>query len=136
MENVDKDVAAMLSSLKKYDKLAESVAPVLMGKVLEKKDGKPEWLEKAEKKAEEKDSKEKVDEEEKNPWMDLAKKDDKKDGKTTKTKTGLKHEKDFDAKKDKKEDDEKDDLDEGVDPEVLEWMKRFANLGNMKGYGR
>jgi hypothetical protein len=24
----------------------------------------------------------------------------------------------------------------GVDPEVLEWMSRFAKLGNMKGYGR
>lgn len=29
MENVDKDVAAMLASLKKYDKLVESVSPVL-----------------------------------------------------------------------------------------------------------
>lgn len=32
MENVDKDVAAMLASLKKYDTLKESVAPVLAAK--------------------------------------------------------------------------------------------------------
>ena len=144
MENVDKDVAAMLNSLKKYDKLVESVAPVLGMKTLgEKKDGKkPEWLEKAEEKAEKKegkDKKEKVEEDgEDNPWKNLAKKDKKEDGKTTKTKTGLKHEKDFDAKSNKKDEkeDEKDDLDESADQEVLEWMKRFASLGNMKGYGR
>jgi hypothetical protein len=34
MEKVDKDVAAMLSSLKKYDRLVESVAPVLGMKTL------------------------------------------------------------------------------------------------------
>lgn len=34
MENVDKDVAAMMESLKKYDKLVESVAPVLGMKTL------------------------------------------------------------------------------------------------------
>jgi hypothetical protein len=58
MENVDKDVAAMLASLKKYDILKESVAPVLGMQTLgEKKGGKPEWLEKAEKKAEKKEDK-------------------------------------------------------------------------------
>jgi hypothetical protein len=56
MENVDKDVAAMLSSLKKYDMLKESVSPVLgMVTLGEKKGEKPEWLEKAEKKAEAKE---------------------------------------------------------------------------------
>ena len=45
MENVDKDVAAMLQSLKKYDKLVESVAPVLGMKTLgEKKGDMPPWL--------------------------------------------------------------------------------------------
>jgi len=45
MENVDKDVAAMLNSLKKYDMLTESVAPV-MGMVTlgEKKGDKPDFL--------------------------------------------------------------------------------------------
>lgn len=145
MENVDKDVAAMLQSLKKYDKLVESVAPVLGMKTLgEKKDSKkPEWLEKAEKKAEGKNGKkEKVEESEdedekgdKNPWKDLAKKDsDKtsKGGSVTKTKTGLVH-KAGDKKDDKKD---KEDIKEGADQEVLEWMSRFAKLGNMKGYGR
>lgn len=32
MENIDKDVAAMLGNLKKYDKLVESCAPVLMAR--------------------------------------------------------------------------------------------------------
>lgn len=40
MEEIDKDVAAMLRSLKKYDMLAESVAPVMMArpKVVESED--------------------------------------------------------------------------------------------------
>ena len=42
MENVDKDVAAMLQSLKKYDKLVESCAPVLGMKTLNEK--KPDFL--------------------------------------------------------------------------------------------
>lgn len=114
MENVDKDVAAMLQSLKKYDKLTESCAPVLMArpKLVNEEDDKKEG----------------------NPWRDLAKKDDTKDSKTIKTKSGLKHEKDFDAKDDKKDD--KEEMNEGADTEVLAWMKRFAALGNMKGYGR
>jgi hypothetical protein len=138
MNNIDKDVAAMIASLKKYDKLTESVAPVLGMRTLGEA-GKPEWLEDAEKKAEKKegkaDKKEEVkEEEEKNPWRDLAKKEDKK-GKVTKTATGLKHEKNYDAKEDKKDDEELDES-ASADQDVLTWMKRFANLGNMKGYGR
>ena len=143
MENVDKDVAAMLSSLKKYDILKESVAPVLgMRTMNEKKtpdfpdidkDGdKKESIAKAAK------DKEEVDEsEDKNPWEKLAsdKKDDdaktsktSKGGTVTKTEKGLVH----------KAADKKDDVKEAVaaDEEVLAWMGRFAKLGNMKGYGR
>lgn len=140
MNEVDKDVAAMLNSLKKYDMLAESAAPVLgMVTLGEKKkpdadgDGVPDW---ADKKPGE-DDHEKVDEEG-NPWEKLAKKDDeKKEGETSKThkggtvtqtKSGLQHKGTYGG--------EKDSVKEGADPEVLEWMQRFANLGNMKGYGR
>lgn len=42
MENVDKDVAAMLATLKKYDKLVESSGPVLGMKTLNEK--KPDFL--------------------------------------------------------------------------------------------
>jgi hypothetical protein len=107
MENVDKDVAAMLQSLKKYDTLKESVAPV-MGMVTlgEKKGGKPAWLQDAEEKAEGKEVK--------------------KSGKDS----GLK------AKKEDKKDEKIDETTESADQEVLTWMKRFASLGNMKGYGR
>ena len=147
MENVDKDVAAMLNSLKKYDILKESVAPVLGIKTVNEKKGKPEWLEDAEKKAEKKDDKKdsgesdseggEIDEsteEEKNPWEKLAKgdKEDKKSdvgkshktskgGTVTKTDKGLKHVK---------------ESSEVADPDVLEWMNRLSKLGNMKGYGR
>lgn len=44
MENVDKDVAAMLQSLKKYDMLAESVAPVLGMKTVTMEKSKPDFL--------------------------------------------------------------------------------------------
>lgn len=113
MENVDKDVAAMLNSLKKYDMLKESVAPVLgMVTLGEKKGGKPEWLENAEKKAEKKAGpadKDETDgegsdldedtEQGRNPWEKLAtdKKDDEKTstthkgGTVKKTETGLTH---------------------------------------------
>ena len=203
-KNIDKDVAAMLSSLKKLDKLTESCAPVLMARpklVNEEDKHKPEWLEKAEKKAEKKE--EVKEDAEDNPWKKLAKKEEPSShsGKTVKTSSGVRHEHDYDAKDDKKGniDGDDDDLEEavrgitngpsgnhlpvnqasrdaiakgiksnretnrmtgnnkgidsgkgtydgpdvstmrtneGVDPEVLEWMNRFAKLGNMKGYGR
>ena len=73
MENVDKDVAAMLESLKKYDILKESVAPVIGMKTLgekakpdfldvDKDDDKKEPFKKAVKDKEEKEDKEKVEE--------------------------------------------------------------------------
>jgi hypothetical protein len=136
MENVDKDVMAMLKTLKAYDKLTESVAPVLMARPVLAEKGKPEWLKDAEEKKEgDSDSEggELDEEKEENPWMKLAsdKKDQEKSSKThkggtvTKTEKGLVH-----KAADKKE------VNEGADQEVLEWMKRFSKLGNMKGYGR
>ena len=127
MENVDKDVAAMLKNLKKYDTLVESCAPVLMARP------KPYVAEEKE----EDDEDDKKDDKKKNPWEDLGKDDEDdeeeaqpgdettthKGGKVTKTKTGLVH----------KKVDESTDV---ADPEVLEWMSRFSKLGNMKGYGR
>ena len=143
MENVDKDVAAMLSSLKKYDILKESVAPVLGMRTMNEKK-KPDFPD-IDKDGDKKESiakaakdKEEVDEsEDKNPWEKLAsdKKDDdaktsktSKGGTVTKTEKGLVH----------KAADKKDDVKEAVaaDEEVLAWMGRFAKLGNMKGYGR
>jgi len=137
-KNVDKDVAAMLASLKKLDKLTESCAPVLGMRTLGEKTGKPEWLEDAEKKAERKEGKkadkediEEGTDEDNNPWKNLAKKDEK-NGKTTKTATGLKHEKDYSAKKDKEEDKEDKEDKEDIDEDIMSWTKRFAALdGNI-----
>lgn len=97
MENVDKDVAAMLESLKKYDILKESVAPVIGMKTLGEK-AKPDFL-------------------------DVDKDTDKKEPFKK-------------AVKDKEEKDDKEKVDEGADSDVIAWMKRFAKLGNMKGYGK
>lgn len=120
MENIDKDVEAMLNSLKKYDKLKESVSPVLgMVTLGEKKGGKPDWLENVEKKAEKKEGKAED--------SDESKKDAKED-------KGFKP-----FTKGEKKDDKKEDVKEAAgeaDPDVIAWMSRFANLGNMKGYGR
>lgn len=124
-KNVDKDVAAMLQSLKKYDILAESVAPVLMArpKLVELKDPNIE------------DDLEDVELEEdshlkggkKSEWSD----NDKDIFKGTAEKVTDKVKNAF-KPKDKKDDKEK--VEEGADPEVLEWMKRFAKLGKMSGY--
>jgi len=51
MESIDKDVQAMLNSLKKYDKLNESFHFSTLN------EKKPEWLEDSEKKAEENEDK-------------------------------------------------------------------------------
>jgi len=127
MENVDKDVAAMLESLKKYDILKESVAPVLGMKTLgEKKEKVEEYYYYKDPKNNKGDAFDKAED-------DAAKK--------------KKKEQDLDWKKHKKgklkedetEDDKEDDkekVDEGADTEVLDWLKRFSKLGNMKGYGR
>jgi hypothetical protein len=140
MENIDKDVAAMMASLKKYDILAESVAPVLAPRNLaEKKGGKPEWLEDAEKKAEDKDE---ADD-------SVMEKDEGKhnNGKTTGFKAVAKNAaKEYGSKEAgervagavhaKMKAAGKLEEDSGPDQEILDWMKRFSKLGNMKGYGR
>lgn len=177
MENVDKDVAAMLNSLKKYDRLVESIAPVLgMVTLGEKKGGKPEWLEDAEKKAEKKEGKGgedesdseggEIDESEdldekwggdthlnpKKKGMFKGKNKSeleselshlKKSGPHKKGSADYTKEKELNfairAKSGWKEGSEVDNsemIEEQADPEVLEWMKRFASLGNMKGYGK
>jgi len=99
MENIDKDIEAMLENLKKYDILKESVSPVLgMVTLGEKKGELPPWL----------------------------KKDGDKDDKSNKDD---KEEKSNEA--DKSDKDEKKEVDEGADPEVIAWMKRFDKLGRL-----
>jgi hypothetical protein len=138
MENVDQDIQTWLGRFKAYDELRASKAPVM-----EKKKAKPDFLDvdkdgnkkESWKKAEKDKAKDEVKEsDDKNPWEKLASgdKDEKKEkvgdshktakgGTVTKTEKGLKH--------------VKEDVQE-ADQEVLEWMSRFAKLGNMKGYGR
>lgn len=112
MENVDKDVAAMLQSLKKYDMLAESVAPVLgMRTVTMTEKAKPDFLDVDKDKNKEEPFKKAVKDKEKKE-VDEAKKE----------------EDDVDS--------EGGQIDESADLDVLNWMSRFAKLGNMKGYGR
>lgn len=113
MENVDKDVAAMLQSLKRYDMLAESVAPVLGMKTMTMTEkAKPDFL-------------------------DMDKDGDKKE--PFKKAVHDKEKKEVDESK-KEEEDEVDSeggqIDEAADADVISWMNRFAKLGNMKGYGR
>ena len=135
MENVDKDVAAMMKSLKKYDMLVESCAPVLMARP------KPYVAEKKEIEEDDVEEKDEVEESGK-PWeadkeeKKVEKTGDKakthKGGEVTKTEKGLVHKGTYGSDKKK----EKEEVEESADPEVLAWMKRFASLGNMKGYGR
>jgi hypothetical protein len=148
MEKVDKDVAAMLNSLKKYDKLNESVLGMVtlsMAKpklVSEEKDffHNPNVPANKQLKAPPKevnlDEDNLPDEEEleesgpdksKVPaflrkekggdWKTSKDDLDKEENKSPTTKKGLE---DLKAKKDIKEE---------ADPEVMEWMKRFAKLG-------
>jgi hypothetical protein len=137
MENVDKDVAAMLASLKKYDMLVESVAPVIgMVTLGEKKGDLPPWLKDKEEKKDEpeakddakEEDKEKVDESDDSEpygYKKQYKKDEEEADTTRKTAKALNKE----ADKEKK-----DEVKEGADQEVLDWMKRFSKLGDMKGY--
>lgn len=154
MKEIDKDVEAMLKSLKKYDMLAESVAPVLARREPVKEDShlaggqKSKWSDddhdifktstekvvdkvKGLLKPKDKKESEKVDEDshlaggKKSKWAD----DDEDIFKTS-------AEKAFDKVKklvrpDDKKESESEKVDEGVDPEVLEWMRRFAKLGKM-----
>lgn len=137
MEDVDKDVAAMLATLKKYDKLVESTAPVLGMKTLGEKK-KPDFLDvdsdgdkkESFKKAAKDKEEVKESDDDKNPWEKKAsdKKEDPKTSKThkggtvTKTDTGLKHKGTYGG--------EKKEVSESaeVDPDVLEWMARLAKV--------
>lgn len=150
MEKVDKDVADMLQSLKKYDMLKESVAPVLgMVTLGEKKGGKPEWLIDAEKKAEKKEGKDVGPDESDSEGgeIDEATVNERDEGKhnngtTTGFKTVAKKaaaeygskeagERVAGAVRNKMKAAGKLEEDNTPDPEVLEWMKRFSKLGNM-----
>ena len=167
MENVDKDVAAMLKNLKKYDMLVESCAPVLMARpkpyVAEKKEAE-EDIEEAKAKVDKEDDEEQLDED--GIDLDAAKKSGakvtigKSHGPRASEKDGFKSshiggagQKQGDQRGGKanvstsggsvppvvgsgKKRAVAEVVAEGADPEVLEWMKRFASLGNMKGYGR
>ena len=118
MENVDKDVAAMMASLKKYDKLNESVLGMVTLSM-----AKPKVVEAGTDKSQVPAAFRK---EKGGDWKTSQSDLDKEENKSPTTKKGLEDLKD---KKDIKESNE-------VDPEVLEWMSRFSKLGNMKGYGR
>jgi hypothetical protein len=107
MENVDKDVAAMMSALKRYDTLKESVAPVLGMVTLNEKGKKPDFL-------------------------DVDKDGDKKES----FKKAVDDKKNGESDSEGGEIDESKKVNEGADSEILEWMQRLAKLGNMKGYGR
>ncbi len=143
MENVDKDVAAMLASLKKYDKLVESVSPVLgMVTLGEKKGDLPPWLKKDDDKKE--DKKDDTDSEGGEIDESLNEKDEGKhnNGKTTGFKAVAKNaakeygskeagEKVAGAVHAKMAKAGKLEEDSTPDPEVLEWMARFSKLGKM-----
>jgi len=130
MEHADKDIQNWIGRFKAYDDLKASKSPMMEKKKpdfpdLDKDGDKDESIAKAAK-----DKKEKVDEEKSDkPWTDKSGKEQ--SGTAVKGKSYTGKEADKEKKKDKK-----DDLDEGADPEVLEWMSRFSKLGNMKGYGR
>ncbi len=140
MEKVDKDVAAMLNSLKKYDKLTEGVlgmATVGMAnaKIVEDDNDKDDAEIDADKNDIEADE---LDEsgpakkdvpaflrkEKGGDWKTSKDDLDKEDEGKASSKAGL------DKKKEEK------GINEGADTDVLEWMSRFSKLGNMKGYGR
>lgn len=122
MENVDKDIADMLTSLKKYDMLAESVAPVLEKKKKPDADGDgiPDWADKEDNSEDKKD----LDEKAKNPYaigMAAAMKSTGDEPPLKKSTITKAHDI---AKKI-----EADESAEEPDQEVMEWMERFKKLG-------
>lgn len=148
METVDKDVAAMLGNLKKYDKLVESCAPVLGMKTLTNRlseEGQPWEANTAET--------ETVDEAEGYDGPVTHGKYNE-PRKSEKTDYGSKHIGSATGKgakgqqrgmaanvstKDKTVppvvgSGKKQVTESEVDQDVLSWMNRFAKLGNMKGY--
>jgi hypothetical protein len=144
MEHVDKDVAAMLQSLKKYDKLVESVAPVLGMRTLT---GATQISEKDMPK-----TNDTLANRPKNMIKDYGKeikdikKADPEEYKKAYPIDGPGKGKKLPEAADKKKDDSESDseggeideakVNEGADADVLAWMGRFAKLGNMKGYGK
>ena len=157
MEKIDKDVAAMLNSLKRYDKLNESVLGMVTLSM-----AKPTVVEAGPKKSEVPAAFRK---EKGGDWKTSQKDLDKEESESPTSKKGLenlKKEKKLDEfytydtkedqedrdwkkkekgdadKKKKEEDkswrykktlDKKEDVKETADPEVLAWMARFAKLG-------
>ena len=119
MENVDKDVAAMINSLKSYDKLTESVIGMVTMTM-----AKPSIAEAGPTKHEIPAAQRK---EKGGDWKASIK-----DVKDSESKDKISH-KDTLAKNSGKKIDETKDV---ADAEILNWMNRFSKLGNMKGYGR
>lgn len=107
MENVDKDVAAMIKSLKRYDKLNESVLGMTIVGMANKMVGEG-W-------DEDQATKEKL----KSPpeEVNIEEEDDK-------------------QLNDISDHQKVQESAPCADPEILAWMARFSSLGNMKGYGR
>jgi hypothetical protein len=129
MEEMDKDVAAMMASLKKYDKLNESVLgmvtlskPKIVAEAEEVDEGAVDDFKAKGGKVEEVPYK--ADKEEKGKSM--GSKHYGKGGQGSKgAVSGL------NAKVAAKE-----SVAEAADADVLAWMSRFSKLGNMKGYGK
>jgi len=149
MEEIDKDVAAMMASLKKYDKLNESVLgmvtlnmakPVVVEAGTDKKASKDKLALDAAGAVKGLKDKEEVDEsgpdkkdvpaafrkEKGGDWKTSKADLDKDANKSPTTKKGLEDKKEKEGIKESSE----------IDPEILDWMNRFSKLGNMKGYGR
>ena len=160
MENVDKDVAAMLNSLKKYDKLNESVLGMVtlsMARPTVVEAGKPwendEDKEEVEEEADVDEDKEEIEEDavddfkakggkvETVPYKGKEEKGTSfgskhigksgSSGKQTKGKAQGQN-----ANVSTKDKEVPPVVKEAADADVLDWMNRFSKLGNMKGYGR
>lgn len=135
MEEIDKDVAAMMASLKKYDKLNEGVlGMVTLGakpKVAEdtsQQRGQANDQKRAEDAFTANRAKKRNDSDE--AWAKSQGKpkvaETKRDPDTTPSEWDDEDKKEKEGIKESSE----------VDPEILDWMNRFSKLGNMKGYGR
>lgn len=133
MKNVDKDVAAMLQSLKKYDTLKESVAPVLAAR--------PRLSEKAV----DTDNEDTIEGDEipvkeagpaKHEIPAAQRKAKGGDWKTTTADLEKDASKSPTTKKGLEDLKSKTGIKEEADPDVLQWMSRFSKLGNTKGYGK
>lgn len=141
MENVDQDVAAMLKSLKTYDKLVESCAPVIGMKTLNSKEvvKETDWGNLG---AEYRDKKSSTGGTIKSSDSGLVHKAKPLTGKAPADKNPSKKPESGASGGNvhiSRDDDKKmssDDLEESVDQDILDWMNRFSKLGNMKGYGR